>query len=170
MKCHKCSQNRATVHIVDLKPDEPRDYHFCESCASKLGLITPFDESSIEEILKRFGDNPVQPKSKGESEDAPSADAPEKRCPECGFGMSDLEDSDSFGCENDFELFRDEIRTALDAWQKAHVHCGKTRSRNTASGRLQRKLSALENQLADAVKAENYELAAKLRDRIRDLK
>ncbi|HSV27195.1 MAG TPA: UvrB/UvrC motif-containing protein, partial [Sedimentisphaerales bacterium] len=51
----------------------------------------------------------------------------------------------------------------------ATSHCGKAPSRGHASAKKQAELMALRNRLERAVKDEDYESAAKLRDRIKEM-
>lgn len=165
MICNKCSSNRATIHIIDIKPEGIRDLHVCEECAKKRGFI-PEISSNIDELLRMIGEEQVlgEPNSENNVED----DSP--KCPQCAFSAKDISRSSKFGCEEDVALFRNEIKPVLMKIHNATKHTGRSASFCSDNSRKQQALQAFENQLADALKSEDYELAARLRDKIKGLK
>jgi len=71
------------------------------------------------------------------------------------------------GCPYDYEIFEKPLSNLIENIQNGKtVHCGKVPSRAPADAKKQIELLNLKKQLEEAVKAENYELAAKLRDQI----
>jgi len=71
------------------------------------------------------------------------------------------------GCSYDYEVFE---KSLLPLIKKAHdgrtVHCGKIPSRTPANAKRQIELLNMRQQLQAAVQNEDYELAARLRDKI----
>ena len=69
----------------------------------------------------------------------------------------------------DYEIFE---KSLLQIIKKAHngntAHCGKVPSKASAGTKKQAKLITLRQKLEDAVRSEDYELAAKLRDKIKN--
>ena len=74
------------------------------------------------------------------------------------------------GCPYDYEVFEKSLSPLIG---KAHngktTHCGKIPSKTPKDTKKQIKLLSLRQQLETAVRAEDYELAAKLRDKINQL-
>ena len=72
------------------------------------------------------------------------------------------------GCPMDYEIFERSLQLIIE---KAHdgktTHCGKVPHRLPGDERKQMELLNLRQQLDSAVRSEDYELAAQLRDRIK---
>ena len=72
------------------------------------------------------------------------------------------------GCPYDYDVFE---KSLLPLIERAHdgktTHCGKVPSKATKDTKKQVELMTLQRQLEAAVKSEDYELAAKLRDKIK---
>jgi protein arginine kinase activator len=79
------------------------------------------------------------------------------------------------GCENDYELFKEELTELLQKIHGSSRHVGKTppeaadeAKREVEHARREAELAKFRKELDDLVKAEKYEEAAKLRDKIRE--
>jgi len=73
------------------------------------------------------------------------------------------------GCPDCYTYFGDELAPLLRAMHHGDRHVGKRPVGAAAEERRVETLAELRRQLEEAVAAENYELAAKLRDDIRAL-
>lgn len=180
MKCDNC-ENEATVHDTVLREGAWVEVHFCEACAAKQGIASA--GTSLNELLTNF----VLPQITGE---APKRPKPVKArtpvCPECGFTFEQFRQAGLFGCPTCYTAFEALLLPLLErAHEGAMQHVGKVPKRITeAAGgketvegarvlaeRRERfeKEKLLRRQLEDAVKAEQYELAAKFRDQLQKL-
>jgi protein arginine kinase activator len=82
------------------------------------------------------------------------------------FGKKSL-----LGCPADYEFFRETLEPLIEKSQAGHTrHCGKIPSKTPVDTRHQIEMSRLHKDLEAAVAAENYELAARLRDQIKNLR
>ena len=71
------------------------------------------------------------------------------------------------GCPNDYEVFGKSLAPLIEKAQDGSTtHCGKVPSRAPADTKKQMEMLSLRQQLDAAVRSEDYELAAKLRDKI----
>ncbi len=91
----------------------------------------------------------------------------EKRCPVCGRTYSDFTRSGKFGCGECYKTFRAPVSGVLKQVHSTTRHTGKIPSKSGSAIKKQRKYEQLKAQLQEAVKSENYELAAKLHKEIR---
>jgi protein arginine kinase activator len=158
MKCQKCTK-AATLHITEVLSDEQfEELHLCEECAQKY-LYEPSAE-------KLEGG-----KSSGASTAAESDDSglPNRECPNCGIKFVEFRNSGRLGCPHDYEEFREELTSLLENIHGETRHCGKTPRRQPHNKQAQSELVQLRKQLLKAVNQENYEEAARLRDRIKQL-
>ncbi|MBN1836210.1 MAG: UvrB/UvrC motif-containing protein [Spirochaetales bacterium] len=160
MKCEICGAREAVIHIQQVIGKERVDLHLCEECAVERGITSTQDriELSISNLINGLVE--VRKKKK------PAANLV---CPGCGSAWEAVNRREKMGCPECYTTFHREIRQAL---RRA---LGKAQHR----GRLPRRLSTyktflvdmvkLKEGLDDALKREDYEKAARLRDRIREL-
>lgn len=111
----------------------------------------------------------------------PFADAPERRdimarrCPKCSITWDRLRQDGRAGCAHCYEVFADQLHEVMQRVQHAPQHHGKKpRAAEKRRNRLEHlrarrdhRLEMLNRRLDEAVRAEKYEEAAKLRDQIK---
>ena len=91
------------------------------------------------------------------------------RCPGCGRTYYDFTKTGRLGCSECYTAFESQVRSTLKRMQKSTHHCGKIPSRQSETLIKKRKLEELKKDLAQAVSAEDYELAAKLHKEIKGM-
>ena len=165
MQCQNCSQHTATIHLTEISNGQRVETHLCEECAQKQGLAVksqiPLNEllSTLLAVQSGAPSGPVVDASAG------------KACPRCGITLQQFQKTSLLGCPDDYEVFEKQL---LPIIQKAHngnvAHLGKIPSRSPQDTKNQIELIDLQRQLEAAVKNENYETAAMLRDQIEQLK
>jgi protein arginine kinase activator len=84
------------------------------------------------------------------------------RCPECGIRLVELRKSGRVGCPHCYEVFRKHIMPLLKRIHGASSHEG---TKPATVGR-EPDLARLREELRRAIEAEDFEQAARLRDRI----
>ena len=154
MKCQKCTK-AATMHITELLTEEQfEELHLCEDCAQKY-LYEPANgkaaakASGVEE-LDEFG--PAK-----------------QECSICGIKFVEFRNSGRLGCPNDYAEFREELMPLLENIHGDTRHVGKTPRRLPQMRQTQNELIQCRKQLQQAITREDYEEAARLRDRIRHM-
>ena len=155
--CQRCHQARATVHITDTTPKK-RELHLCEDCAEKEGVIVK-QHHTTNQVLQEF----IKQKTGPHKLD-------DVACPKCGITFREFQMSGQLGCPHDYVAFREVLTPLIErAHENATQHVGKVP--RTAGSTVQRHadMLRLRRELEQAVKAENYELAARVRDEIRAL-
>lgn len=163
MLCQVCKQREATIHLTEISNGVRNETHVCQLCAEERGIAVK-SQMPINELLNNL--------LSSQPNEAELADPAEKdlKCPACGFELSEFGKKGLLGCPNDYEVF-DKTLTPLIA--KAHEnntsHCGKFPSKLSSKDKNQISLANLRKELQDAIRIENYELAAKLRDKICEL-
>lgn len=156
--CQRCNQSKATVHITDTMPDK-RERHLCEDCAEKEGVIIKQKFSSTNEILKQF----IKHKAgMGAGDDL--------SCPQCGLTFREFQVKGTLGCPNDYAAFGSLLNPLIErAHDGGTHHVGKTPNQDESSTQKRTGLIRLRRELQEAITHENYELAARVRDKIRDM-
>jgi protein arginine kinase activator len=157
MKCQKC-HNAATLHITEVLGDEQfEELHLCEQCANKY-LYEPQQKGQGAKMASEQG---------GETDESSLFN--QRECPSCGIKFVEFRNTGRLGCPHDYEEFREELSPLLENIHGETKHCGKTPRRLPQSKQTQSELIQLRNRLKQAVTKEDYEAAAQLRDRIRQL-
>jgi protein arginine kinase activator len=157
MKCQKCPK-AATLHITEVLTDEQfEELHLCEECANKY-LYEPQKGPG-----QKSGEGEL-----GQEMDEGSA-LNQRECPNCGIKFVEFRNSGRLGCPHDYEEFRQELLPLLENIHGETRHCGKLPRRQPQNKQTQSELIQLRNRLKHAVTTEDYEEAARLRDRIRQL-
>lgn len=162
MQCEKCNKYRATVHLTEISEGKRSELHLCEQCAQKEGVVVK-TQPQLSELLNALL------ASQGEAAQSPTA-ADKLTCPQCGTTFKQFRDDFLLGCPYDYQAFAEPLKSIVEKSQAgAAKHCGKVPSRSHAGSRKQAELMTLRNRLEAAVKSEDYETAAKLRDRIKKI-
>jgi protein arginine kinase activator len=154
MKCQQCP-NPATVHLTKIVNKQKQELHLCQACAEKLAA--PAVELSLSAILQSLI---------GQHVSAVSEELSRLNCPTCGIKYMEFRSDGRLGCPADYEVFRAGLLPILQRIHRATRHVGKVPRRLAPESRAAEVLK-LRQQLRRAVDAENYELAAQLRDLIR---
>ena len=163
MQCQKCKKNTATIHLTEITDGVREETHLCELCAHKQGIAIK-SQMPLNEFLNTL--LAVQP----ETEEATSAETAELVCPQCGITWEQFRKKGLLGCPHDYEVFEDVLSTIIEQTHAGNsTHCGKVPSSTGADTKKQTQLLRLRRDLDAAVRQEDYEAAAKLRDRIQEL-
>jgi protein arginine kinase activator len=158
MKCQRC-HNAATLHITEVLENEQfEELHLCEQCAQK------YLYESQPNAGKEKG---PAAEAVGEAEEAGFLS--QQECPLCGIKFMEFRNSGRLGCPHDYQVFREELTPLLESIHGETRHCGKAPRRLPQNKQTQSELIQLRNRLKQAVTKEDYEEAARLRDRIRQL-
>lgn len=154
MECQICQQREATVHIKQVQDGDVREVHVCAECAAQHGLegISPME---LTDFL--FGVNATREESKLPADD--------KRCPSCGFTGKEFKKRSRLGCMRCYEAYADEVQTMVTSMHRGDQHIGKV----PAGERARYDIVRLEQEMAAAVQMQDFETAARCRDRIREL-
>jgi len=160
MQCQICNKNDATIHLTEITEGVRTEMHVCEHCAVEHGIAVK-SQMPINELLSSLlSSQPSDDELLGLSEK-------EVSCPHCGFTLEQFRKEAVVGCPYDYEVFEKSLSPLIE---KAHsgqtVHCGKVPSKTPKDAKKQIELLSLRQKLEAAVQAEDYELAAKLRDKI----
>ena len=158
MLCECCQQHEATIHVTQVVGGKSRELHLCESCAEESGLNVQ-NVMALPEVL--FG-------MAGSAEEDKESAA--RSCPQCHLRGADLRKTGRLGCPQCYRTFAQELAPMLAAMHKGTRHAGKVPSHGGVTlGAADERVADLRRQLAEAVRDERFEEAARLRDRIREL-
>ncbi len=157
MTCQKC-QDEATFHLTRTVEGAVHEVHLCAACARQSGLI----RSSSPQILKL--DVVLQAlitSHVGEH----VGELAHAACDCCGTRFMQFRTEGRLGCPCDYEKFARGLAPILRQFHGASRHVGK---RIVHAAIDPRPLLKLRAKLRNAVSREDFELAARLRDQLRD--
>ena len=165
MLCQQCKQREATTHIQRVINGRGAEIHLCGACAREAGAnLMPNFGFQLSDLFSGFLGSSLQ---RGQPQLAAPA-----RCGLCGSSLREITQSGRAGCARCYETFHDALEPALQRIHGSLEHMGKTPEADPAAqGRRQaeRQIAGLREEIAAAVREEDYERAARLRDEIRQL-
>ncbi len=193
MLCEQCRKREATVKYVEVVNGVKTEHNLCGVCASQLD-IGPFSavfegEISLASLLS--GLLGIQDTEKNDGRFA------EVICPNCGTTYENFVETSRFGCSDCYSVFGPLIGENIRHLQGSECHVGKrpdyvireetARAQARASEAVkgadtkeeqaqlpeltkEEQIRLLQARIKDALRREEYEEAAVLRDEIRSLK
>ncbi|MBU1702440.1 MAG: UvrB/UvrC motif-containing protein [Candidatus Eisenbacteria bacterium] len=162
MKCQVCGQSEASVHFKEIKNDKVTELHLCRNCAQEKGFhsVMQSDKISLASQFQWMAENlsPV-------AEDGPGAVI----CPGCGLRYSHFARTGRLGCAECYRAFQVQLQPILRRVHGATRHAGKAPGLEGERLERRRQLQEMHDAMEMAIQKEDFEEAARLRDRIRDL-
>lgn len=163
MQCQICNNNEATIHLTEISGGIRTEMHLCEFCAADQGIAMTKSQISINDLLSGLLSSAPQ------SQDLDGLTDKTIKCPRCGFTIDQLTKEPLLGCPYDYQLFEKYLTPLIEGADDGKaIHCGKVPTKAPQDTQIQIELLTLKEQLRSAVSSEDYELAAKLRDKITD--
>jgi len=166
MLCEKCGDAPATVHLTDVINNVKKEHHLCEPCYESSDLGLPFSMEVLSDIMGKESDPLIDMHlvQKMVSEQLPSA-APDIACDTCGADLESFQKRGAVGCPNDYDVFAREFEPLMVKLHGAHEHVGKVPKNYETQRARDHQIAQLQTELRHAVTDEQYEDAARLRDR-----
>ena len=162
MKCEKCNENEAAIHFTQVKEGKVVSLNLCQSCAEKYGMKGAKFDSKAQPAFA--------PEAKSEvlSELVESARLNQvEKCPFCGSTLDDIKSTGRLGCAQCYFTFENQVDVLLRRIQGSSFHVGKRSVKpDDQAFNDQVLIRELKKKLNEAVKKEDYEKAAGLRDEI----
>jgi len=166
MQCQSCKQNTATIHLTEISNGQRHEMHLCEECAQQQGLAIK-NQIPLNELLSTLLAVQAQHYPGSGPDDMVVDDA---ECPHCGMTLKRFRKELLLGCGADYEVFDKALRPIIGKSQDGNTtHRGKVPSKVPTDTKKHIDLLGLRKRLDAAVKSEDYETAAKLRDEINHL-
>ena len=165
MLCQSCKEHTATIHLTEIRNGQRAETHLCQACAQQQGLGVKA-QIPLNELLSTLLS--VQPQAdSAEQKIEPGIQA--KSCPECGMTLKRFAKESLLGCPCDYHVFEDQLLPLIERNQNGKsLHCGKVPTHLPDEQKQDITLRQLKQQLDEAVKQENYELAARLHHEIKN--
>lgn len=167
MLCEMCKKNEANFFITKIVNGNKHQVCLCENCAKEfdgfnvsgeIGIISPF---SLQNILSGLMNYVTE---------TPNAyKGSQIECKNCGMTLDKFKETGLLGCSECYKNFSAAINPVIYRVQGKVEHVGKI-PKKCAKGIIEKKrIISLKEELQKAIALEDYETAAKIRDKIRML-
>lgn len=158
MLCDSCGKNEAYIHYTKIINGKLHEGHICEECAvENYDLEDNFTMSKLfTGLIDGFKDN--------------KDDSKEIKCNHCGLTYSRFKREGKFGCSECYATFNDKLNPLIKGLHGYDIHRGKIPANSSSRIYLKREEDNLELELEKAVKMEEFERAAQIRDELKKLK
>lgn len=160
MKCQKCGKYDATTHITEIVNGIKREVYLCPQCAGKdagLGFYSGLG-NQFESFFSSLWSN-------SSSSTLPSA----KQCPLCGNTLSAIQKRGRLGCSECYKTFYDFLLRPLKGIHGSTKHTGKVPKRAGKTISKHNEIDRLKDELNRLILDQNFEQAAVLRDKIKEI-
>lgn len=162
MKCQRCDEKEASVHLTKIVNGEKNEVYLCEECARETGQL-PFAGSNpfaFQNLLKGLINPKVNPYEQYQEE---------YKCEDCGLTYREFSRKGLFGCSNCYNAFVNKLDPILNRIHGNNRHNGKVPKRRGGRLRVKRKIEQLRLDMKNYVVKEQFEKAAEIRDEIKGL-
>ena len=156
MLCCICKEKEATVHLTQIAGDKVQKVDLCEECAKQKGVNDPAGFSLADLLL-----------GLGAAQELDQAGGPAVKCPKCGFTQADFKKAGRLGCAMCYTAFAEGLEGLLKTMHKGVRHTGKVPLALRRNRDLSERIKTLQRKLEKAIAEEDFELAATLRDEIK---
>lgn len=166
MLCDQCFLRNALIHITNIRAGQMSTRHLCQECAAE----EPFNLMSMGGMMKGlvfFIEGTPETKQK-----TIPRQHKELECGQCRYRLSDFKKTQKVGCPACYEVFKDYL-TAKDLKPKQTLsnppapEVFPSLEKDDTAKSFAGEWELLQGKLYRALKEENYEEAAKLRDQLR---
>ena len=155
MLCDICGKNKATVHLTEIINEKVVEMHICQACAqSKAEELN--EQLNISDFLGGLVETGKFKKKESLV-----------KCASCGLSYEEFKKKGRLGCGSCYVTFRQQLLTLLKKIHSSVSHAGKIPLGVHKRILPKAKNEELRERLDRAIKLEDYEEAARLRDEIK---
>ena len=171
MQCDICGKKKATVHLTEIVDQQMSEMHLCEECARQKSVQME-QQFGLADLLAGLAD--MGSKTGAPSKEAvTAAKTAALTCAKCGMSYDDFRKFGRLGCGHCYISFKEQLDALLKKIHGSNHHLGKMIAKSKKAAPLLKNkkddLSTLRQDLQEAIHSEDFEKAALIRDKIRDM-
>ena len=162
MLCQDCNERPAVIVFTQIVNNEKTVLQLCRECAEKRGLQVPLSSS----------DFPIGELLAGMAEETDSEDTEKMKklaCTHCGLAYADFKKAGRLGCSECYDTFNEGLTGLLRKIHGSNQHLGKIPVFEKEYFERKKEIRKMREEMKKAIKAEEFEKAAALRDRIHEM-
>ncbi len=160
MMCEECGKNQATVSITVTTGSGTTTRRLCPECMKKMELnfVKGDIQSFLSSVLSVLGSEK-------------KTEQPSIVCSSCGLSFAEYEHTGRLGCAQCYRDFANQLKPSLQKIHGRTQHAGRRPKAFVPDPQdeLNQRMNELRKQMDEAVAAENFEEAARLRDELRSM-
>ncbi|MFE7064803.1 UvrB/UvrC motif-containing protein [Sutcliffiella sp. NPDC057660] len=170
MVCQECKERPATLHVTKVINGEKSEVHICEQCAQEKGNMSMFSGGtgfSLNNLIAGLlnSEQLISNKKPEEFKETKTL-----QCERCKMTFPQFTKIGRFGCSECYRTFEDKMQPILKRFHSGNtVHTGKIPKRIGGSMHVRKEIDALKEELKELILQEEFESAANIRDKIREL-
>jgi protein arginine kinase activator len=167
MLCEICKKNEAIFHVTKIVNGNKEEISLCQKCAkefdgfniaSEVGIISPFSfQNILSGLMGYIGE--------GHKESADDITC----CKNCGISLREFKENGLLGCDECYKNFSTTVNTVIGRVQGKIEHVGKIPKKSGKNIIEKKRMNNLKQDLQKSIALEEYEEAAVLRDKIREI-
>lgn len=169
MQCDICSKKKATVHLTEIVDEQMTEMHLCEDCAHQKSAQME-QQFGLADLLAGLSSGTAKDPKEGTLV-----------CSTCALNYEDFRKFGRLGCTQCYASFKEHLSGLLKKIHGSSRHLGKMpyslKSKMSPDVAIatppallaSENLEDLRKQLHNAIAGEDFEKAAMLRDKIKDM-
>ena len=165
MICQKCMQRESVVHLTKIVNGQKTQTHLCQECAQSVqGFGFTIYSGMVSDFLQAlFGHDPdtIADQSLG--------DIQAEECLGCHRTFIQIQEAGRMGCSKCYDKFQPQMELLLRRIHGDVNHVGKVPERSGTAIKNRKLVAELKRKLQELVSKEEFEQAAVIRDRIKEL-
>jgi protein arginine kinase activator len=165
-KCEKCDRP-ATHKFTRIVNGEVADFYFCQEHAAQFSPLQTQSALSQLDLTQLLAG--LLKTEQGQKAGATETAAAELKCRTCGLSFRQYRQTMRLGCGDCYGSFEKQIREDLRRYHGTVRHVGRQPQAAGGEGSHNEAVEALKKRLTLAIQDEDFELAAQLRDQIRQI-
>lgn len=174
MLCQKCHKKTASVFISSIINGQETRIYLCDDCVKDYPLFNfnfqnPF---SIKDVMDKFKID-EDPSIDQEKDSLLPVDNDSKEedviCPNCYSTYNEYKQTGKLGCSRCYEAFEEKLKPVLKNIYGHEEYIGKIPKKDNSHIYISKEIRILREDLNRAVEQEEYEKAADIRDKIKEL-
>lgn len=164
MLCQKCNMKNATSHIHYVLNGVVRDMYLCSDCAKEYHGTQSFEGDVFKMLSSLLNENEGYTKTV-------------VKCECCGTDFNEIRRTGKVGCANCYKVFEAQLAPTIARIHGKTVHIGKKpwsceveqqpKQQEAVIDEKEQRIKSLKEKMAEAIKNEEFEKAAELRDLIK---
>ena len=175
MKCDICKNSEATIHIQEVVNNNIKSLHICEKCAKIYGFKNELIDIGFHlmDFLHNFKSSDGK-KNKNylinKNKKTFIEDENIIKCTQCNATYDEFLETGKFGCAFCYTAFKEQIKPIIRRIHGKTIHKGNVPEKYRKQLRIIKDIKNLNYRLKTAVKREDFETAANIRDKIKKSK
>lgn len=162
MLCQNCQKRNANVHITQIINNNKIEKYLCDQCANEKGKFGFGSSINLSDFLSGFI---VSSNNETKMDIEPKGST----CEICGMNFEDFRKTGKMGCGSCYQSYGDKMKPILKRLHGNSEHVGKAPAAVSKGLEFSREIEKLKELLGKAIQTEEYEKAAEIRDRIKEM-